>query len=58
MELPASFVDYTRSLLGEEEYEKLAVALQQEPPVSMPPLMAPLSMLNGNSLPKSKLLLW
>lgn len=21
MELPASFVDYTRSLLGEEEYE-------------------------------------
>ena len=31
MELPASFVDYTRSLLGEEEYEKLAVALQQEP---------------------------
>ncbi len=22
MELPASFVDYTRSLLGEEEYEK------------------------------------
>ena len=35
MELPASFVDYTRSLLGEEEYEKLAVALQQEPPVSI-----------------------
>jgi len=30
-----SFVDYTRSLLGEEEYEKLAVALQQEPPVSI-----------------------
>lgn len=35
MELPASFVDYTHSLLGEEEYEKLAVALQQEPPVSI-----------------------
>lgn len=35
MNLPASFIDYTRSLLGEEEYEKLAIALQQEPPVSI-----------------------
>ena len=36
MELPASFIDYTRALLGDEEYDKLAVALQQEPPVSNP----------------------
>lgn len=35
MNLPASFIDYTRSLLGDEEYDKLAVALQQEPPVSI-----------------------
>lgn len=35
MNLPASFVEYTRSLLGNEEYEKLATALQQEPPVSI-----------------------
>ena len=35
MNLPASFIDYTRALLGNEEYEKLAVALQQEPPVSI-----------------------
>ena len=31
MNLPASFIDYTRALLGNEEYEELAVALQQEP---------------------------
>ena len=35
MELPASFIDYTRALLGDEEYDKLAVAIQQEPPVSI-----------------------
>ena len=35
MELPASFIDYTRSLLGDKEYDKLAVAIQQEPPVSI-----------------------
>ena len=35
MNLPASFIDYTRTLLGNEEYEKLAAALQQEPPVSI-----------------------
>ena len=35
MNLPVSFIDYTRALLGNEEYEKLAVALQQEPPVSI-----------------------
>ena len=35
MNLPASFIDYTRALLGNEEYEKLAAALQQEPPVSI-----------------------
>ena len=26
MELPASFIDYTRALLGDEEYDKLANA--------------------------------
>lgn len=35
MNLPASFTDYTHALLGDEEYEKLAVVLQQEPPVSI-----------------------
>lgn len=35
MNLPASFTDYTRSLLGDEEYENLASALRQEPPVSI-----------------------
>lgn len=35
MNLPASFIDYTRSLLGDEEYDKLAAALQQETPVSI-----------------------
>lgn len=35
MDLPASFTVYTRSLLGDEEYDKLAVAIQQEPPVSI-----------------------
>ena len=33
MNLPASFTEYTRALLGVEEYEKLVSALQQEPPV-------------------------
>ena len=28
MELPSSFTDYTRALLGVEEYEKLAAAGQ------------------------------
>lgn len=28
MELPSSFTDYTRALLGVEEYEKLAAALE------------------------------
>ena len=35
MNLPASFIDYTRALLGNEEYEKLFAALEQEPPVSI-----------------------
>lgn len=35
MNLPASFIESTRALLGDEEYEKLAVALQEEPPVSI-----------------------
>ena len=35
MNLPASFTDYTRALLGNEEYEKLFAALEQEPPVSI-----------------------
>ena len=34
-EFTRSFIDYTRALLGNEEYEKLAAALQQEPPVSI-----------------------
>ena len=34
MNLPASFTEYTRALLGVEEYEKLVSALQQEPPVT------------------------
>lgn len=35
MNLPASFTDSARALLGDEEYEKLYAALQQEPPVSI-----------------------
>lgn len=35
MNLPASFTEYTRSLLGDEEYEKLAAALQEQPPISI-----------------------
>lgn len=35
MELPSFFTDYTRALLGAEEYEKLAAALEAEPPVSI-----------------------
>lgn len=35
MNLPTSFKDYMRVLLGDEEYEKLWSALQHEPPVSI-----------------------
>lgn len=35
MNLPASFIDYTRALLGNEEYEKMVAALQQDVPVSI-----------------------
>lgn len=35
MNLPASFITYTRALIGDEEYEQLTAALQQEPPVSI-----------------------
>ena len=35
MKLPSSFTDYTRALLGVEEYEKLAAALEGEQPVSI-----------------------
>lgn len=35
MNLPASFVESTRTLLGDEEYNKLSAALQEEPPVSI-----------------------
>lgn len=35
MNLPASFTDSTRALLGDEEYRKLVAALQQESPVSI-----------------------
>ena len=35
MEFPAPFLDYTRTLLGNEETDKLLLALQQEQPVSI-----------------------
>ena len=35
MNLPAPFIESTRALLGNEAYEKLATALQQEPPTSI-----------------------
>lgn len=35
MNLPAPFIDYTRILLGNEEYEKFATALEHEAPVSI-----------------------
>ena len=30
MNLPASFIDYTRALLGNEEYEKLAAGASRQ----------------------------
>lgn len=35
MKLPISFIESTRALMGDEEYQKLSVALEQEPPVSV-----------------------
>ena len=35
MVLPQEFTAYTRALMGNELYEKLLVALEQEPPVSL-----------------------
>ena len=35
MELPAAFIRYTRSLLGDAEYRQLSAALAQEQPVSI-----------------------
>lgn len=35
MKLPASFIEYTRGLLGDENYDSLAKALDQESPVSI-----------------------
>ncbi|WP_294628998.1 RsmF rRNA methyltransferase first C-terminal domain-containing protein [uncultured Bacteroides sp.] len=35
MDLPASFTAYTRSILGDGEYDRLAAAIGQEPPVSI-----------------------
>lgn len=35
MNLPASFIDFARALLGDDEYENLHAALQQESPVSI-----------------------
>ena len=35
MDLPVSFADHTRLLLGDEEYNKLADALNGEQPVSI-----------------------
>lgn len=36
MNLPAPFTEYTRALLGNEEYEKLSAALDQAPPCQHP----------------------
>ena len=49
MNLPASFTEYTRALLGVEEYEKLVSALQQEPPVSS---IGSTSLVFGGNLPR------
>lgn len=35
MNLPSDFVTRTRSLMGEEQFEKLAEALQHDTPVSI-----------------------
>lgn len=35
MKLPISFIESTRALMGDEEYQQLSVALEQEPPVSV-----------------------
>ena len=35
MKLPISFIESTRALMGDEECQKLSVALEQEPPVSV-----------------------
>lgn len=35
MNLPSAFIDSFRALTGDEEYEKLDAALQQDPPVSI-----------------------
>ena len=32
MKLPISFIESTRALMGDEEYQELSVALEQEPP--------------------------
>ena len=45
MKVPSSFTYYTRALLGVEEYEKLAAALEGEQPVSI--------RLNEDKLPES-----
>ena len=31
MKLPISFIESTRALMGDEEYQELSVALEQEP---------------------------
>lgn len=35
MKLPISFIESTRALMGDEEYQELSVALEQEPPASV-----------------------
>ena len=35
MELPVSFADYTRALLGDEDYTGLVTSLESEQPVSI-----------------------
>ena len=35
MELPVSFADYTRTLLGDEDYKELVTSLESEQSVSI-----------------------
>lgn len=55
MELPASFIDYTRALLGDKEYDKLAAAIQQEPPVSIRLNAGKMKIENGKCMMVSQL---
>ena len=47
MVLPQEFTTYTRALMGDELYEKLHVALEQDPPVSI--RLNPFKTINGET---------